>query len=89
MSRTLLAFATLSLAAMPGADPARAQIDEHVYQWCAELGGREGGGTNCGFVTLAQCRATISGIGGRCYVNPQWPPPRATEGRSRRKPERY
>jgi hypothetical protein len=89
MSRTLLALAALSLAALPGADAAYAQIDAHIYPWCAEYNGREGGGTNCGFVTLAQCRATISGIGGRCYTNPAYPPPRVTEGRTRRKVERY
>jgi hypothetical protein len=31
------------------------------YRWCAEYGG---GGTNCYFVTLEQCRAAISGNGG-------------------------
>ncbi|MBI5911348.1 MAG: DUF3551 domain-containing protein [Betaproteobacteria bacterium] len=41
------------------------------YRWCAVYGGRDGGGgTNCGFVTLEQCRATISGIGGLCQHNP-------------------
>jgi hypothetical protein len=41
------------------------------------LAGEDGdGGTNCGFTTLAQCRATISGIGGYCYENPAYPTPR-------------
>jgi len=39
------------------------------YPWCAVYGGRGGGGTNCGFLTLAQCRATVSGIGGFCEPN--------------------
>ena len=34
------------------------------YKWCAV--DNSGGGTNCGFVTLEQCRATISGKGGSC-----------------------
>ena len=34
------------------------------YPWCAVYGGRGGGGTNCGFLTIEQCRATVSGIGG-------------------------
>jgi len=35
------------------------------YKWCAEYAGADsGGGTNCGFVALEQCRATISGVGG-------------------------
>jgi hypothetical protein len=39
------------------------------YKWCAVYGGEDGGGTNCGFVTLEQCRATISGMGGFCQSN--------------------
>ena len=38
------------------------------YKWCAISGGK-GGATNCGFVTLAQCRATVSGVGGSCTPN--------------------
>ena len=33
------------------------------YKWCAV---DSGGGTNCGFVTVEQCRASISGMGGFC-----------------------
>ena len=33
------------------------------YKWCAVDGG---GGTNCGFITIEQCRASISGMGGSC-----------------------
>jgi len=33
------------------------------YKWCAV---QSEGGTNCGFVTVEQCRASISGIGGFC-----------------------
>jgi hypothetical protein len=36
--------------------------------WCADLG--RDLGTNCGFVTLEQCRAAIFGINGQCYPNP-------------------
>jgi hypothetical protein len=39
------------------------------YPWCADLG-KELGATNCGFTTLEQCRATVSGIGGSCKPNP-------------------
>ena len=38
-------------------------------RWCAQYSGRGGGGTNCGFFTLEQCRATVSGIGGFCVPN--------------------
>jgi hypothetical protein len=45
------------------------------YPWCASYGGRDGGGTNCGFVTREQCMATISGMGGFCDLNTQYVPP--------------
>ena len=31
------------------------------HRWCAVEGG---GGTNCGFVSVEQCRTSISGLGG-------------------------
>jgi hypothetical protein len=37
--------------------------------WCAHYSGR-GGGTNCGFHSFEQCRATVFGIGGFCQPNP-------------------
>ena len=40
------------------------------YKWCAQYGLRSDLGTNCGFVTYEQCRATISGVGGTCQPNP-------------------
>ena len=44
------------------ADPAAAD----PYKWCAV---ERNGGTNCGFTTIEQCRATVSGIGGFCQPN--------------------
>jgi hypothetical protein len=63
----------VSVAARPS--PALA---EEPYRWCAEYGGRDAAGTNCGFETFAQCQATVHGIGGYCYENPDYglPPPR-------------
>lgn len=41
------------------------------YRWCAHYsGGRGGGGTNCYFVTYAQCQAAVSGVGGFCARSP-------------------
>ena len=39
------------------------------YPWCAQYSGDGGGGTNCGFLTIEQCRADVSGIGGFCVPN--------------------
>lgn len=63
------AVAVLSLAA--DIKPAEALV---VYPWCAHYGGRMGGAPNCGFVTYAQCIATISGLGGSCMENPWYEP---------------
>ena len=71
-----LVIAALATALLAGAasllSPARAEI---AYPWCAQYsGGRRGiGATNCGFVSLEQCRMTISGSSGICYENPRYP----------------
>ena len=39
------------------------------YAWCADFNSDLG--TNCGYVTLEQCRAAISGVHGLCYPNPE------------------
>ena len=46
-----------------------AQTSAHAdpYRWCAMYGAR--GATNCYFVTLDQCRAALSGMGGFCQPN--------------------
>jgi uncharacterized protein DUF3551 len=55
----LLLVATGSLAENARADP---------YRWCAQYSGKSGA-TNCYFLTLGQCRATVSGVGGFCVPN--------------------
>lgn len=62
-----MAAALASGAALPAvlSTPAQAQ-----GAFCAEQGGR-GGYRNCGFYTYGQCRASVSGVGGFCYPNPQ------------------
>ncbi len=58
--RTLIAglAATLAIFAI---SPAMAQD----YPWCAVYD-HGGAVTNCGFVSLEQCRWTVSGAGGYC-----------------------
>jgi hypothetical protein len=36
--------------------------------WCANYSNQSG--SNCGFYSFEQCRATVSGIGGFCQRNP-------------------
>jgi Protein of unknown function (DUF3551) len=58
--------------------PAQAQN----YPWCAQYSGRAlGGSQNCGFVSFAQCMATVSGVGGFCVQNTMYQP----SARARRK----
>jgi Protein of unknown function (DUF3551) len=52
-----LVTSLLQIAGPAAADP---------YRWCAV---ERTGGTNCGFTTIEQCRATVSGIGGFCQPN--------------------
>jgi uncharacterized protein DUF3551 len=62
-----IALAALILVAVgPFVETAKAD----PYRWCAEYsGGLGGGGTNCYFITLEQCRAAVSGVGGFCVPN--------------------
>jgi hypothetical protein len=51
--------------------PARAQN----YPWCADYAGF--GSQNCGFTTIQQCQAALSGNGGFCNANTQYVSPAA------------
>jgi hypothetical protein len=74
MRKLILALGAASAAVlMQPSAPAQAQVDI-IYPWCAQYGGRSGGGTNCGFTTYAQCMAAISGNGGSCQMNPFYEP---------------
>jgi hypothetical protein len=66
-----LIFAILVVSAAIGT-----RAEAQNYPWCAYYGGGDmGGGENCGFTTIEQCMATVSGIGGMCQVNTQYVPP--------------
>ena len=84
MGKTLLGFViALSLASSFAAGPATAD----PYKWCAHYGlGDAGGASNCGFVTLDQCQATVSGIGGFCAVNQFYTGPKERPAKHRRRP---
>ena len=53
------------------------------YPWCAIYSGDGSGGTNCGFLTIQQCRDTVSGIGGFCAPNQFYNPKPAARARKR------
>jgi len=62
----LTLFAAIVIASLTVLARPAAAIE---YPWCAQYGGTADGGRNCGFSTLAQCMATVSGIGGGCQRN--------------------
>jgi len=68
MQKTSPVLAALVLAVLLHTGPVHARS----YPWCAQLNG-DYGGQNCGFSTLQQCRATVSGVGGICVANPMFP----------------
>jgi Protein of unknown function (DUF3551) len=39
------------------------------YPWCAEYWDGRGGTGDCGFFTIEQCQASVSGVGGSCEPN--------------------
>ena len=45
------------------------------YPWCADYAGF--GSQNCGFTTLQQCQAALSGNAGFCNANTQYVSPSA------------
>ncbi len=57
--------------------------------FCAEDGGLSAY-RNCGYPSFAACQAAVSGIGGYCYVNPQYVPrERQLPRRAKRKPRQH
>jgi len=49
------------------------RADAQNYPWCAMLSMGDQA-INCSFFTYAQCRATVSGIGGYCVQNNTYQP---------------
>ena len=64
------------------------RADAQDYPWCAQYSGAMSGTTNCGFVSFAQCMATVTGIGGFCVLNNTYQPPAAARP-SRQQPPKH
>lgn len=67
----------LLLLAMLAYSPSAHAAPYDPYPWCAVYGGSWSGASNCGFKTLQQCMATVSGIGGSCEPNQFYNPGRS------------
>ena len=64
--RTAIAF-LFAIVAASAVEPAKAD----PYRYCAVYGSFGGGGVeSCYYVTLEQCRASVSGLGGFCKESP-------------------
>jgi hypothetical protein len=68
----------IAFAAMP--------VAAQDYPWCAQYN-CQGGGQNCGFSTLQQCEAAISGNGGFCARNLLYTTPAVASRTRRSKPQ--
>ena len=81
----LLGLAALStpLFVFDAARPAMAEI---TYPVCM-AGGFDSGALHCDFMDFDQCRATASGVGGSCTLNPNYqaPPQPVRRGPTRRR----
>jgi len=68
-----IASGTVLLAALALSVLSTSAAHADPYKWCAHILDPDGGGeiaNECYYVTLKQCRDTISGIGGTCEPNP-------------------
>jgi Protein of unknown function (DUF3551) len=75
------------LVAILGATPSSFAQTPYDYPWCAVYDSRAGGGArSCYYASYAQCRATMSGIGGTCIRSPYY---RGPEVRTERRYNRY
>ncbi len=63
----LLVGTLATLLVLVAIDGAQNRASADPYRWCAMYSAK--GATNCYFVTLEQCQAAISGMGGFCQPN--------------------
>jgi hypothetical protein len=67
----ILVLATMSIAMLAGAAPARAQTYDPAYPVCMHVFGRISY-YDCRFSSLPQCAASASGRGAQCDANPYY-----------------
>ena len=78
---TIFIFAAIAASALVSSSAHAYDMPYDPYPWCAVYSGDAGGSTNCGFLTIAQCRATVSGMGGFCAHNQFYNPRPASRQR--------
>ena len=83
MRLATLLFAVLAVPTLLASSTLAYEMPYDPYPWCAVYSGDGGGGTNCGFLTIQQCRDTVSGIGGFCAPNQFYNPRSAARSQKR------
>ncbi len=83
---TLFAAAVATAAVGLAGTSRTAQATDYPY--CAIAGGRHAY-ENCGYFTLEQCLASVSGVGGHCSQNPRYSPRSYSERHPDQRERRY
>jgi hypothetical protein len=74
------ALAVLIIAAILTVTPALAQTYDPKYPVCLQTYGIDGDNIECGYTSLAQCKATASGLAAQCISNPYFAGAQAPAG---------
>ena len=85
----LLALAILAIVSVSATGPAHAQKYDPAYPFCMHV--IKWGGSlqeDCSYYTIAQCRASASGLGYGCDANPYYAGATAVPGRYERRHRR-
>jgi hypothetical protein len=69
--RGMMMLAAAAVTAVVGLASAGREAQARDYAYCAVAGGRDGY-ENCGYSSLRQCLASVSGVGGHCQPNPRY-----------------
>jgi Protein of unknown function (DUF3551) len=77
----------IALAAIAQQAQTAAAQDPRAYPWCAEYSD-DVGAMSCGYASMQQCLAEVSGIGGFCIENPGYRPPAVATAPRRTKARR-
>jgi hypothetical protein len=68
----MLAWTIFAIATVLATSSAEAQRYDSGYPVCLQTYGRGGGAMLCRYSSMAQCKATASGIAAQCLANPYY-----------------
>jgi hypothetical protein len=84
-TRAALVWTILALGMASTATPTKAQTYDPNYPVCLQVYAPRGDYIDCSFTSMPQCKATASGRGAQCYVNPYFAPYFVPRGRLARR----